>query len=82
MPRSEPNFVVLPDMDAAAAGLEKLRRQALRLIQGAAGAEDTLRLEGPKRDYFSGAPVSMDSWSSACSDAVAIGVCAITRPFE
>ena len=76
MPRSEPNFVVLPDMDAAAAGLEKLRRQALRLIQGAAGAEDTLRLEGPKRDYFSGAPAA--GASPAPARALMVGV--VTMP--
>lgn len=76
MPRSEPNFVVLPDMDAAAASIEKLRRQALRLIQGAAGAEDTLRLEGPKRDYFSGAPAA--AASPAPARALMVGV--VTMP--
>ncbi len=77
MPRSEPNFVVLPDIDAAAASVDKLRRQALRLIQGAADAGARPRLEGPKRDYFSGAPAAAAS-SPAPARALMVGV--VTMP--
>lgn len=77
MARSEPIFVVLPEIDAAAAGVDRLRRQALRLIQGAADAGDPPRLERPKRDHFSGAPADPAA-SPAPARALMVGV--VTMP--
>ncbi len=75
MPRSEPNFMMLPE-DAAIESVEKLRRQALRLIHGEAPAGERSERGGPSA-FFSKAAESAAE-DTAPGRALMVGV--VTMP--